>query len=69
MEMEYCIAKMKTGKTPGLNGIPFEAIKQAAKTNDEWLLEVFKQLWKKKKFAKEWKEFILISKQHQQEKA
>ncbi|KAK9686520.1 hypothetical protein QE152_g37119, partial [Popillia japonica] len=39
IELKEAISNLKTGKAPGLDGIPMEAIKETEKTNGKWLLE------------------------------
>ncbi|KAK9701152.1 hypothetical protein QE152_g30785 [Popillia japonica] len=41
MELKEAVNNMKSGKAPGPNGIPAEAIKETEKINNEWLLDGF----------------------------
>ncbi|KAK9729146.1 hypothetical protein QE152_g16049 [Popillia japonica] len=43
-ELKQAAQKMKSGKTPGLDGIPAEALKEAIKTNGAWIVGVLNSL-------------------------
>lgn len=54
-EMRAVVMKMKSGKAPGIDGIPPEAIKCVAKVAPEWILNVMNNLLKQQNFPKKWK--------------
>lgn len=54
-ELHTATQSMKTGKAPGMDGIPAEAVKEVVKSNGQWLLKVLNELLKIQKFPREWK--------------
>ncbi|KAK9686491.1 hypothetical protein QE152_g37156 [Popillia japonica] len=54
-ELEEALSNMKSGKAPGLDAIPLEAIKEATKLNGAWILKVLNELIKTQTFPKDWK--------------
>ena len=54
-EIRLVAGKIKTGKAPGIDGIPPEAIKCAAKLAPKWILKVMNEMIKKQTFPEEWK--------------
>ena len=51
---------MKTGKKPGPDSIPPEAIKAEIETSTEMLHELFEQIWEEKYVPEQWKDEHLI---------
>ncbi|KAK9693277.1 hypothetical protein QE152_g34314 [Popillia japonica] len=45
-ELHTATQSMKTGKAPGMDGIPAEAVKEVVKSNGQWLLKVLNELLK-----------------------
>ncbi|KAK9729789.1 hypothetical protein QE152_g15719 [Popillia japonica] len=64
-EKKKATYNIKTGKAPGMDAIPPEAIKETAKTNGQWLLQVMNGLLKVQRFPVEWKaaKVLLIPKE------
>lgn len=59
-ELNTAAVKMKSGRAPGLDGIPPEAIKEVAKIVPEWLLDMMNSLLRIQKFPNEWKTARLV---------
>lgn len=49
-ELQEAIKKMKSGKAPGPDEIPPEAVKETVKKNANWLLGVLNELLRTKDF-------------------
>lgn len=54
-ELENAVQNIKTGKAPGPDGIPPEAIRTTVKENPIWMLDVMNSLLEKQTFPSEWK--------------
>jgi hypothetical protein len=59
-ELNTAAVKMKSGRAPGLDGIPPEAIKEVAKIVPEWMLDMMNSLLRIQKFPNEWKTARLV---------
>lgn len=59
-ELEGAVARLKTGKAPGPDGIPTEFVKELAKLVPEQLLETMNAVLNQQKLPKSWKRAGLI---------
>lgn len=59
-KLKQALLDLNSGKAPGLDGIPAEAIKETGKVAGEWLLEVMNRLLSKQTFPNSWKTAKLV---------
>lgn len=59
-ELKMVMEKTKSGKAPGLDGIPMEAIKETVSVFPEWILGVLNNVLQKQEFPKCWKVARLV---------
>ena len=59
-EIRQAIKKLKSGKAPGPDDIPAEALKADVETTVELLHPLFQKIWEEEQVPTEWKEGLLI---------
>lgn len=52
--------KLKKGRTPGMDGIPAEAVQTAVNAIGNYVLKVINHLWSEGKFPDSWKQTRLV---------
>ena len=59
-ELENAISKCKSGKAPGIDGIPAEVFKYGSQALKEKLLNLIHSCWEQRKLPQDFKDAILI---------
>lgn len=59
-EIRKAIKTLKSGKAPGPDGIPAEAIKADLSTSTDMLHSLFTKVWEEEKVPENWKEAVII---------
>ena len=59
-EVVEAIAKLKSGKVPGICGIDAEMLKAGGMVAAEWLYRVIELAWAKGKVAVDWEKVVIV---------
>jgi len=59
-EIQRAISKIKSGKAPGADNIPPEALKADSKAAAEVMHMLLKQIWEEKRIPDEWRSGIIV---------
>ena len=59
-EVELAIEKLKSHKSPGIDQIPAELIKEGGRTIRYQIYKLIVSIWNKEELPEEWKESIIV---------